>query len=372
MTVMVGDVIKLMEQIAPSSIAEEWDNTGLQVGQINWPVHNIWIALDATPQVVESACKENVSLLITHHPLIFKPLKNINFSDPIGRIIYLATLHKLAIFSAHTNLDIVSGGVNDVLANAIGLKNLKVLSKKIRDTHVKLVCYIPVEYEQKILDAIFEKGVGKIGDYTCCSFRNHGIGSFKPGEATNPFKGKSGEIFHADEIRLELVLSNYELNDVISAIKKIHPYETMAYDVYPIKSIDISNGIGRIGELHERMTLHSLAISIKEKLKLHHIKISGDLELNIEKVAVCSGSGSSLIKDFLKSDAQVYVSSDFKYHDARNIEDSKRGLIDIGHFASESLILKVLSEKLKNLLDKAEYGVFVKDIELEEDPFKFF
>lgn len=277
----VGDIIRIAEELAPRELAESWDNVGLQVGSREWPVKSIWVALDPLPKVVTAACQADVDLLITHHPLIFKPLKSIDCTTPAGDIIQSALQHRLTIFSAHTNLDSATDGVNDTLARRIGLQHLSVLKQ----------------------DA---NGAGRI-------------------------------------------VVDDDLDE----------QEPMAVQ-----------GLGRTGDLSQPTTLASLAGEVKKNLNLKSVAIAGDPDLPVDKVALCSGSGSSLLGDFFASSAQVYISGDLRYHDARDVEMAGRGLIDIGHFASEHLIVEVLAGKLADRLVKSGADVSVEACRLEEDPFK--
>lgn len=273
MTATVADIIKVMETMAPLRLAEEWDNVGLQVGQLDWPVRSIWVALDPLYDVVDGACRNGVDLLITHHPLIFNPLRCINFDTPVGSVIQAAAGHKLAIFAAHTNFDSAADGINDLLAFRVGLADLKVLKR---------------------------------GD---------------------------------------------------------HPNEDSATDYMQ------KQGLGRVGELEETMELLPLALSIKKKLGLKYVKIAGKPDLPVRRVAVCSGSGSGLMKDFYSSGAQVFISGDLRYHDAREVEALNLGLIDMGHFASEYLAIEILAKRLDKILAADGKDVKVEACRLENDPF---
>ena len=273
MTATVADIIKVMETMAPLRLAEEWDNVGLQVGQLDWPVRSIWVALDPLYDVVDDACRNGVDLLITHHPLIFNPLRCINFDTPVGSVIQAAAGHKLAIFAAHTNFDSAADGINDLLAFRVGLADLKVLKR---------------------------------GDRPC-------------------------EDSATDDIQKQ--------------------------------------GLGRVVELEETMELLPLALSIKKKLGLKYIKIAGKPDLPVRRVAVCSGSGSGLMKDFYSSGAQVFISGDLRYHDAREVEALNLGLIDMGHFASEYLAIEVLAKRLDKILTADGKDVKVEACRLENDPF---
>jgi dinuclear metal center YbgI/SA1388 family protein len=369
MKTTIADIIEVMELYVPRRLAEEWDNVGLQIGDKNWPVQTIWIALDPTPDVIKDATRNGVDLLITHHPLIFRPLKSINFSKPLGAIIQMASQHRMAIFSAHTNLDNVRDGLNDVLARRLGLRNLKVLGHAKKEEMFKLVVYVPVANEQDVLTSFYKTKAGDIGSYSCCSFRSKGKGTFKPGPLSKPFVGKIGQVSHTDEVRIETVVRENDLIGVIDQLRKNHPYETMAYDVYPLLTSEDTQGSGRIGKLDKSMNLTSFATSIKKELGLDHIKIAGNPNLIIKTVAVCSGSGSSFVNQFLTSGAQVYVSGDLGYHDARIVEAENLGLIDIGHFASEHLIVDVLANRLDKILSETGIDVKIEAYKLEKEPF---
>jgi len=373
MVTTVADIIKIMETVAPVRLAEEWDNVGLQVGQENWPVRNIWVALDPLYDVVEAACRHDVDLLITHHPLIFQPLRSIDFNTKVGSIIQMATRSQLAIFTAHTNLDIVADGLNDILASRIGLSNLKVLGKIKTEEVCKFVVFVPVEHEQKVLNSLFETQAGQIGSYTCCSFRNSGKGTFKPGSSSKPFIGERNEISHADEIRIETVVRMEDLASVIEHVRKKHPYETMAYDVYPLSIMETDfmdiQGIGRVGDLDKTIEFLSFTRMVKEKLGLESVKVAGRPDLRVTRVAVCAGSGSSLMSAFISSGAQVYISGDLRYHDAREVEAADLGLIDIGHFASEYIVIETLANRLTKVLTANDMDVKVEACKLEKDPF---
>ena len=369
MVATIADIIEVMETVAPTRLAETWDNVGLQLGQEEWPVRSMWIALDPSLNVIHEACKKDVDLLITHHPLIFKPLKFINFKTPMGSIIRMAIQHQLALFVAHSNLDNAAEGVNDLLARRIGLEDLKVLESDKKTEDYKLVVYVPFEYEQKVLNALFETKAGEIGPYTCCSFRSNGKGTFRPESSAKPYSGKIGEISLVYEIRIETVVKKNDLDNVISHIRESHPYETMAYDVYPLLGPENKEGLGRIGSIGKSTDLVSFAMSIKERLGLNWVKVAGRPDLTVKTAAVCSGSGSGLMDVFFSSGAQVYISGDLKYHDARSVEAVDLGLIDIGHFASEHLMVEMLAERLKNILSKTDIDVKVEACKLESDPF---
>ena len=278
----VSDIMALMEMIAPPELAESWDNVGLAVGGVAWPVEKIWIALDPSLEVVAAACAQHVDLLITHHPLILKPLSAIDDRMPIGRIAHMAIGHQLAIYCAHTNLDSVPDGLNDLLSQRIGLADLTGL--------------LP----------------------------GHGGG------------GPEGF-------------------DAAAAASN---------------SAAAPQGIGRVGRLPTAMTLPQLAVQVKSQLALERVRYCGDDALVVRRVAVCTGSGGSLMDLFFASGAEAFLSGDLKYHDARDAEDMGKGLIDVGHFASEHLMAAHVATRLKALATERGLTVSVDACQIERDPFK--
>jgi dinuclear metal center YbgI/SA1388 family protein len=369
MTVTVQDIIHIVEDFAPPYYAEHWDNVGLQVGHRDQRAALIWVALDPSIHVVTDACEQGVDLLVTHHPLIHHPLKRIDFSSAVGAVVQKAVCHNLSIYSAHTNLDSAAGGVNDVLASTIGLENLQVLGKPIDEDICKLVVFAPPEYEEKLLDAFFLSRAGRIGDYTCCSFRSPGKGTFMPPAAASPFTGRPGQLNHVDEIRIEAIVHKKDLSAVVENIRKIHPYENVACDVYPLLTTGRRLGLGRIGDLKESISLDSFIATVKRQMGLKHVRVAGLNQSSVKRVAVCAGSGSSFLNEFINSDAQVYISGDLKYHDAKTVEEANKALVDVGHFASEHLIIKTLVDKIRVKLTDKGADATVEAYARETDPF---
>ncbi len=365
----VQDIINVMEELAPARLAESWDPVGLQVGRKDWPVRSIWVALDPLPEVVSAACDQHVDLLITHHPLLFQPVKNLDFNSPAGSILYQCAVNHLAVYSAHTNLDKSSGGLNDILAKRIGLDAVAVFAPEEDAESCKLVLYVPADDEQEVLNALFQTPAGIIGEYSCCTFRNAGKGSFLPGAQARPFIGKTGEISHVDEVRIETLVQKKDIPAVMSHVRSHHPYQTVAFDVYPLMPVVSRHGFGRTGTLIERMNLFQFAHSIKERLCLQNVKVSGNPDMMVQRAAVCSGSGSSLLNVFFASTADVFISGDLRYHDARAAESAGKALIDIGHFSSEHLMIEPIRDYLRQRISSASWEVRVEAYELEKDPF---
>lgn len=375
MTATVEQFIGILERLAPPRLAESWDRIGLQIGSRSWPVSKVWTALDPLPEVVAKACENDVDLLITHHPLFFKPLHCIDGATPLGRIAAMALSRKLSIYSAHTNLDSVQGGVNDVLAGRMGLGAIRPLGGSGDGDGCKLALFVPSSHEKAILDALFDLNtglnIGKIGNYACCTFRCAGVGTFLPGEHANPAVGKSGALTEVLESRIEIRVSRTDLDMVVDALKKVHPYETMAYDVYPLSRHDLGTGLGRVGELPSPLALDALARRLKTALRLQTVKVTGEPDLQVKTVALCSGSGSSLFHAAVASGAQVYVSGDLGYHTARDAQLAGIGLIDVGHFGSEHLIVDVLAESIRGAIATAGITAIVEAAATERDPFHY-
>jgi len=367
----VSDIIRLMEQIAPPHLAESWDNCGLQVGRRQWPVKHIRTALDPLPHVVADAADAGVNFLVTHHPLIFKPVKQVDFGSDLGRIIQQAADNKLAIYAAHTSLDKAPEGLNDMLAALIGLEALEPLVAGERSGSYKLVLFVPMSHIQVVTDALVEAGAGRIGSYSGCTFRSEGEGTFIPGPGTNPFTGERGRMNKVTEMRIEAVLTGTDIEKVVAAVQAVHPYESMAYDVYPIVMLD-QQGLGRAGILETEIELGDFARHVAQQLNLDEgIRLVGDLQRKVSRVALCTGSGSSLTGDFLASGADAYVSGDMHYHDAQAIEAAGRGLVDIGHFASEWIMVPALADRLRREIAASNYDAIVSTSAVETDPFTF-
>lgn len=370
MTATVRDILGLMETIAPSHLAEDWDNTGLQVGNPDWPVKTVWIALDPLPDVIRSACDSSVDLLITHHPLLFRPQKTIDFSNSVGHSVYLAARHHLSIFAAHTNLDSAGGGVNDVLAKKIGLQDTTPLHPAPESMCCKLVVFVPPSHESSVRGALYASAAGRIGNYSCCTFSSPGKGTYRPEEGSNPFSGRVGDVSEAEELRIETVVPEKDVEKIVDHLKTVHPYETMAYDVYPLASGKSTTGLGRIGRLNRPIRLDELASSLKRQMQLSALRFAGRPDLSVQRVAICSGSGSSLLGNFFKSDADVFITGDVRYHDARTVEEQDRGIIDIGHFGSEFVIVDALTNELSRKARHQGLQITIAACEVEKEPLR--
>lgn len=369
MSVSCQKVISLIEKYAPKYMAEEWDNIGLQIGNPAMKVDRVFLALDLNMEVLNEAIDKKAQMIVVHHTPFFKPLKNIRTDLPQGRIIEKLIQHKIALYTAHTNLDSTFQGVNDILAQKIGLKDVEVLSTSWQERLYKLVVYVPDDYSEKVRESLVLAGAGCIGNYSDCTFLVKGTGNFRPLEGTNPYLGKKGRLETVDEVRLETIVPEMILNRVVKAMIKAHPYEEVAYDLIPLSNKGKNSGLGRVGRLLEPMTLLEFIELVKISLGIENLRYCGDLNSVIDRVAVCGGSGITLLPKVIYSGAQVFLTADIKYHEAQDAISQGISCVDAGHFATEQPIISVLAEYLHNELIKD--GIVVFQSQINTDPFRF-
>jgi len=360
MVLKVNEVMKVMEEIVPLSFAENDDNIGLVIGSKNAQINGILLSLDLNLDVAKEAVEKGCNLIITHHPPIFEPLRKIRGEEE-ALFIYLLK-NDLNIYSAHTNWDIVPGGLNDFLANIFELKNIEILEETGREKLYKLVVFIPEGYEEKVRQAIGEKGAGFIGNYSFCTFQTPGTGTFLPLEGTNPFIGEIGKIEYAKEYRLETIVPQGNLNNVLQAMIDAHPYEEVAYDLYPLANEGKSYGLGRIGNLDFPISLREIAQKTAGVLNIDIsvLKIEGELNRRIERMAVCGGAGKSLIPLTIEKGADLYLTADIDYHSAQKAKEANLALIDAGHGNTERPSISFLRKKIEAKLKK------IGEIRIEE------
>ncbi|MDF2566746.1 MAG: hypothetical protein K0R90_202 [Oscillospiraceae bacterium] len=337
----VRDVYSYINEIAPLRLAEKWDNCGLIVGDMDRQVRNCMVVLDVTQAVIDEACENAVDLIISHHPIIFEAQKQILSQS----LVYKLIQNGISVISAHTNLDIAQGGINDVLAERLGLKKTKVLEVTDCTYDYKIITFAPKEYEQKVKDAMSLAGAGKLENYSSCAFVSRGEGSFLPMEGSNAFIGQVGEIETVEESRIEMICPWQSLSSVLNAMLKAHPYEQPAFDVFENHAIKREDGIGRVGELEKEQSPEQFASFVKNVLGCERVRFSKGKD-TVKKVAICSGAGSSVFKHAVSMEADAFVSGDIK-HDVM-VDAKKFGItvIDAGHFETENIIIEVLEEHL--------------------------
>jgi dinuclear metal center YbgI/SA1388 family protein len=347
-------VIKIIESWAPKSIAWEKDNVGLQVGSLNRNVKNILLCLDVNEKVVDEAIIKNCNLIISHHPLLFRSVKIIDVEkDKKSRIIEKLIKKDITLYSAHTNLDFTKDGVSFQLANKLGLIKQNFL-QTLSSNQNKLIVFVPFDFANKVAEAVHNAGAGIIGDYSNCCFRTNGIGTFKGLEKSNPTVGAKYKLESVDEVKLEVLVNSFDLKNVIAEMKKVHPYEEVVYDVFPLLNENVNYGIGVIGELKNEVWEKDFLNLVSKSLNIKTLRFAKGKSKKIKKVAVCGGSGSDLLEIAVKNNADAFVTADIKYHTFQDAENEIL-LIDAGHFETEIHSLDEIKRRIeKSFLEKTK------------------
>lgn len=369
MLAKVGYVAQLIESLAPRRLAEEWDNVGLQVGDSSAEVARVLVALDLTDEVLDEAISKDCRLVVVHHPMIFKPLRHLRPDTPQGRRLVRLIREDIALYAAHTNYDMATGGTADVLAAALGLQNPEILASAGEEKYLKLVVFVPRGYEDRVRDALANAGAGWIGNYSHCTFQTGGTGTFMAREGANPFLGQIGELEKAEELRVETIVPETLTRRAVQAMIKAHPYEEVAYDLYPLANPGRSYGAARFGRLSDRRTLAELAGMVKTALNVPWVRVAGDPGQRVSKVAVVPGSAGSFVGKAAFAGAEVLVGGDLDYHEVREALDAGMAVIDPGHYASEVLALPSLVSYLEGKLRDEGYGTAVSLCVTGKDPF---
>ena len=365
----LADIVGLIHQISPPHLAEDWDNVGLQVGDPNAVIQRILVCLDVSRAVMEEAERLDAQLIVAHHPLIFRPVKRLTPIDIQGDIIYRSIRKNIAVVATHTNLDRAANGLNDWLAEQIGLSSIEILERPRTDGYLKLIVYVPIGHEHAVMDAMFKAGAGHIGAYDRCSFRTAGTGTFRGSSSTDPFIGSPGIQEETEELRLETIVPAHLRERVVMRMVKAHPYEEVAYDLVPLANPDNGTGLGRVGVLADRVTLDTFARQVKDSLDVDAVRMIGHGDQLISKVAVCGGAGMGVYAEALRHGADCLVSGDIKFHEAQRAAADGMALIDAGHFGTEKIMVDRLSKCLTDLAAQSRYQLEVFTTTTEKDPF---
>jgi dinuclear metal center YbgI/SA1388 family protein len=363
-------VIQLFEQLAPKYYAVPEDKIGLQLGSLNKEIKNILVTLDVTDEVVEEAIQGEVDLIIAHHAIIYRPLQQLQTDSPAGRLYEKLIKHDIAVYIAHTNLDVAEDGINDMMANAMDLRDLSCLEEVHTEKLNKLVVFVPKESHDNVLQAIFAAGAGWIGQYSHCSFNMTGIGTFLPQEGTNPFAGKPGSLSREEEIRIETIVPQSLQRKVVQAMLKAHPYEEVAYDLYPMDLKGRSFGLGRVGKLPEAVSLKDLAEQVKEAYDVPMVRVVGDLNRTLKKAAVLGGAGSRYVRHAIFAGADVLITGDIDYHTAHDALAAGLAIIDPGHNVEKIMKSHITAYMLERMKEK-KYQTKVKASQINTEPFVF-
>jgi dinuclear metal center YbgI/SA1388 family protein len=346
MAVKIRELRNWLETRFPPSWAEEWDRVGLQVGDPDQEVERLGLSLEATPRSVAWARAKGLQLMIAHHPLFFQPVTSLNIRNEPGRTAARLIEAGIALFVAHTNLDAAPEGVSTALAGRLGMVDLAPLEKRA-DDWVKLVVFIPQGYEERIVKLLDTPRSGRIGPYRLCTFKSLGEGTYIPEADSRPFKGEAGRLERAAEWRLEVLAGKEAVHGLVETIRQVHPYETMAFDIYPVRNATGPVGLGRVGRFHPAVSSAELIRRLKEDVEAPWVRVSGPLPEAVEAAALCGGSGGSMIPQVLSSGIKVFICGEIGYHPIVSYEDRGVTLVEIGHYPSEKWIIPLLAETLR-------------------------
>ena len=362
----IEKIIHEIEKIFPTKTAEEFDNVGFLLGNINTVCNKALVCHDVTDEVIDEALNSKCELIISYHPLIFKSLKKIHFKDRIGRIIIKMIENKLSLYSIHTSFDNLKNGLSFYLGKILNLKNQKKLIPK-KNSLMKLTTYVPNEYLGLVLDSLHEAGAGEIGNYSKCSFSTEGEGRYLGNEKSNPKIGNKEQIIKTSEILISLIFPSFRRKKIIENLINSHPYESVAYEIVNIDNYNPDHGFGSIGVLSKSMTQKEFLNFLKVKLPTSVIRHSKFLRNKVKTVAVLAGSGSFAIDNAINKKADAFITGDLKYHDFFK-SDNKILLIDAGHFETEFFIKNKLQEILK---EKIPNFAFIRS-KIKNNPVKYF
>ncbi|SCP96596.1 Nif3-like dinuclear metal center hexameric protein [Anaerobium acetethylicum] len=347
-----GNIIKNLEQLAPLRYAESWDNPGLLAGRRDKEVRKVFVALDATDHIIDQAIRQGADMLITHHPLIFKGISQINDDEATGRRLIRLIQNDISYYAMHTNYDVCV--MADLAAGYLGMTDRHILETTYEAKYLKIAVYVPDEYADRVREAMLGAGAGHVGNYSHCSYNIKGTGTFIPLEGTNPFSGEIGSLARTSEVKIETIVQRDLVGKVVKAMKEAHPYEEVAYDIYELCLDGEKAGIGRTGILPYRMTLGQCCQFVKDKFDLEHVKVFGDLDSWVSMAAISPGSGKSMIRPALKSGVQVLITGDIGHHEGIDAVSDGLAVIDAGHYGLEHIFVLQMKDYLEKVFEDLE------------------
>lgn len=366
----VGDVIAVMENIAPRSWAESWDNVGLQAGDTGACADVILLALEITEDVVNEAAEKRAGLIITHHPLYLKPPARITGESGIGRLMLSIIRAGIAHYAAHTNLDKSAWGPDAALCALLGLTGVRPLAVETGDRWYQLTTFCPVESAIAVRDALFDAGCGHTGAYSRCGYSVEGTGTFLPGGGTHPHTGTPGALSEVREARIEVIVPKSNAGRAVAAVSAAHPYEEPVIDLYPIEVPQRGIGTGRIGVLPEPMPVSALSAKVKSLLRAPFITVGGEEDKIVERLALCAGAGEDLALDALKAGADVFLTGEIKHHDLLDIGREGLPVLAAGHYFTEAPAMALLAEAVRKEMATAGYEAIVSVSERSRAPYR--
>lgn len=372
-SVSVKDVIKEIDRLAPPDLAESWDPIGLSFGSLKQPVKRVLIALDVDEQTIEEAKQKQADLIVTHHPAIFKAQKTLNQEDERRKQYIDLIKSDIAVYSAHTNLDAAEGGMNDWLADLLGISQTgrQIMSVSLERGFKKLAVYVPDYAADKVRKALHAAGAGEIGDYKDVSYTLGGYGRFTPQEGADPTEGEIGKEERIHEERIEMMVKDADILKSIEALKEAHPYEEPVFDIFTLEYKSDSFGLGRVGTLAEPLTASDLAAKVKESFDVDGVRMgSVDPDKTHEKIAVLGGSGEKYYKEALEKGATLYVTGDISYHGAQDMLRDGMDFIDAGHYM-EAIAVPKLFDYLDQCRKEKNWELEILQAETQKDVFTY-
>jgi dinuclear metal center YbgI/SA1388 family protein len=345
--ITVAAVVEFLERFAPTDLAADWDNVGLLLGDRQADCRGIMTCLTVTPDVADEAIADGAGLIVTHHPVLFRAAKRLTTGNPEGRMLLALIQAGVSVYSPHTAFDNTHGGINDALAKRLELKDVGPLRGKDGPRRCKVVVFVPEADLARVSDAAFAAGAGHIGQYSQCSFRLPGTGTFFGSESTKPTVGKKGRREEVSELRLEVICLEDSVDRVIAAVRKAHSYEEPAYDVYPLRAEATGPGEGRVGRLKKAVPLGELAKTVKAVLKAASVQMVGETTEKVERVAIVCGAGGEYLHDVIRARADVFVTGEMRFHDYLSAQNQELALCLPGHYATERFGVEELAERMQ-------------------------
>jgi dinuclear metal center YbgI/SA1388 family protein len=350
----VADLMTALQAIAPLSLAAEWDNVGLLLGDAAAPVERVMTCLTVTPDSVAEAIEIHAQLIVSHHPVLFRPTKRVTTATPEGRMLLNLVQAGVAVYSPHTAFDNCPGGINDLLAQKLGLSAVGPLRTGEGARQCKIVVFVPDKDLVKVSDALFVAGAGHIGQYRECSFRLSGLGTFFGSESSNPTIGEKGRREEVAEWRLEVLCAESIVDKAVAAMRAAHSYEEPAYDVYPLRPERAKAGEGRVGVLPTPTPLETLARKVKDALAASCVQIVGAPQQAVQRVAIACGAAGEFLNDAIAHKADAFLTGEVRFHDCLSAQALRIALVLPGHYATERVGVEMLAERLRGQFPKLQ------------------
>lgn len=372
MSATLQEIVNLLNAQYPQAWATPGDRTGFQVGCPGSPVTTVLVALEASPAVVREAKSLGAQLLLTHHPMIYQPLGEVREDQAGGELLTALIRAGVASISCHTNLDVAPNGLNDYLARALELADVEVLAETSRDNLYKLTVFVPLDYADRVRDHLAATGLGIVGRYSHCSFAVRGQGTYRPLEGARPFQGEVGQLSRAEEVRLEMLAPEFLLPAALERLRESHPYEEVAYDLYPLKNSGAARGFGRIGNWRTAKPFGAVISLVKTIFQVNAVKVWGWPPQAVQRLAVLGGSGGEFIQTARDQRAQIYVTGEVRHHQVAPESLENFAVLEVGHYSSEAVFMGPWAEQLRGFFAAAGLKVKVEVAQSSQTPFGFF